>query len=58
MEEKKEQLEKQTEKPEIKKVRCPNCNSAFTYVGLKNKILCCRGCGTKTLLANLKGDFD
>ena len=55
MEEEKES-EKQIEHTGIKKIRCPNCNSAFTYIGLRNKVLVCRTCGTKTLLANLKGD--
>ena len=58
MEEEKEQSEKQTEKIEIKKIRCPNCNSSFTYIGLRNKVLICRNCATKTLLANLKGEFN
>jgi ribosomal protein L37AE/L43A len=48
MEEEKEQLEKQTEKVEIKKTRCPNCNSAFTYVRLGKKQLVCRTCSNIT----------
>jgi len=33
------------EKITIKKVRCNACNSAQTYVRLKDNTLCCRRCG-------------
>ena len=35
------------EKEVVKKIRCPSCNSSFTYFKLKDNAWQCRNCGNK-----------